>query len=59
MEGALQDGAENYAETPLQLASAAGDTVILSRFSLIWLPVDLSVTLYAKLTSEVPDSFVG
>lgn len=25
MEGALQDGAENYAETPLQLAAAAGD----------------------------------
>lgn len=25
MEGAQQDGAENYAETPLQLAAAAGD----------------------------------
>lgn len=24
MEGALQDGAENYTETPLQLAAAAG-----------------------------------
>lgn len=30
MEGALQDGAENYTETPLQLASAAGSPASLT-----------------------------
>lgn len=35
VEGVLQDGAENYAETPLQLAAAAGDHMGAARISVV------------------------
>lgn len=38
VEGALQDGAENYTETPLQLAAAAGNHATSSK------EVDLRLT---------------
>ncbi len=51
MEGSLQDGMENYTETPLQLAAAAGKKAHTADRTTVPLPSRIT-KLYASETTR-------